>query len=79
MNIPYIINPLWWFSVFMPKPVEEKKEAPKWEMDFYETYQTRVTSGKKTRKEAEEECFRLFNIHIVKPVRVKLDADIREV
>lgn len=78
MNIPYIFNPLWWFTkmVPLPYPVDEKKEKPVWRMEFNENYQTIIHSSKHNRKEAEEECFKLFNIHAVIPNRTKLDADI---
>jgi hypothetical protein len=57
---------------------EPETKEPLWEMDFYETYHTKTQSSKMSRKEAEEECFKLFNIHAKDPVRVKLDATIRK-
>lgn len=70
---------MFWFSVMVPSvktTVEQKK--PEWEMIFKETYETKITSSKKNRKDAEEECFKLFNIHNIKPIRTKLDADIEK-
>lgn len=80
MSLPIIFNPMYWFSLCLPKvskKMEEKK--PEWEMNFKEVYETKITSSKKDRKEAEEECFKLFNIHSVKPTRTVFDADIKKI
>lgn len=56
---------------------EEKRGKAKWAIDFYETYQTTIESNKADKEEAVSECFKLFNIHAVKPVRIRLNTSTR--
>lgn len=73
-----LFNPWFWFSVFCPKPYPDDKDNKSlWEMEFTETYVTRIRSDRFDKEEAKEHCYDLFNTHKSQRSRIGFNTKIK--